>query len=548
MISKEAILNILAELDFASLNGDLVWDAKSVKFSLLIDTREGESPLSWEVVIVAPYPMKVNGHETVTFTNKDLLSFPHIMEEGNLCLHTVDELTAEKQFRQDLIQLKLWVDKYYVNKEMDAHYETLVVNPTNVEGVEYHFLFTELKEELAIGDYGIVRLRPLLNSSKREIKTSTYLTCGFQSERESKPKEKPCDWSRYYLSMSNSEYGAYCMLKKAPEHHGKFIIEDFAELELLFNQAQMNFIYKAVTGAKNRGVILYPLFCGYKTPDNRTYWQVVLLDTAQPPIKGVKHSTPKGPIWLTTFTLAKIHWSNTADASYEYFFGRGAMPRELANKKFFIIGLGAIGSIVAKTLTRCGARYIDVHDFDVKEPGNVCRSEYEIFNGIGNKSLELQTLLFRASPFVTCNIQNSLFDYLVKSFNPEDVRNVLNKYDVIFDCTTDNHLMVLLDSLSLKAQVVNLSITNHAKELTCVFSPQITRCIDFLYNKLLTLDDSDMFNPSGCWNPTFKASYNDISLMVQLALKHIIRMLSSLEPISNFYLDEKEGSLTINKL
>ena len=116
MISKEVILNILAELDFASLNGDLVWDAKSVKFSLLIDTREGESPLSWEVVIVAPYPMKVNGHETVTFTNKDLLSFPHIMEEGNLCLHTVDELTVEKQFRQDLIQLKLWVDKYYVNK------------------------------------------------------------------------------------------------------------------------------------------------------------------------------------------------------------------------------------------------------------------------------------------------------------------------------------------------------------------------------------------------------------------------------------------------
>ena len=108
--------------------------------------------------------------------------------------------------------------------------------------------------------------------------------------------------------------------------------------------------------------------------------------------------------------------------------------------------------------------------------------------------------------------------------------------------------MVLLDSLSLKAQVVNLSITNHAKELTCVFSPQIARCIELLYNELLIQDESDMFNPSGCWNPTFKASYNDISLMVQFALKHIIRMLSSLEPLSNFYLDEKEGSLTINRL
>lgn len=548
MISKEAILNILAELDFASLNGDLVWDAKSVEFSLLIDTKEGEPPLSWKVVIVAPYPMKVNGHETITFINKDLLSFSHIMEEGNLCLHTVDELTAEAQFKQDLIQLKSWVDKYYVNKEVDSHYENLVVNSTSVDGVEYHFLFTELKEELTIGDYGMVRLCHLLSSSKRDIKTSTYLTCGFQSSRVYKSKEKLCDWSSHYLSDFNCEYGAYCMLNKAPERHGKFIIEDFAELEPLFDQTQKDFIYKAVRGAQDNPTNLYPLFCGYKTPDNRTYWQVILLDIAQPPIKGVKHSTSRGPVWLTVFTQTKIHWANTVDASYEYFFGRGAMPRELASKKFFIIGLGAVGSIVAKTLARCGARYIDVYDFDVKEPGNVCRSEYEVFNGIGDKSSELQLLLYRVSPFVTCRVQNSPFDYLAKSSNSEVVRDSLNEYDVIFDCTTDNHLMVLLDSLCLKSQVVNLSITNHAKELTCVFSPQVARCIEFLYNKLLTQDDSDMFNPSGCWNPTFKASYNDISLMVQFALKHIIRMLSSLEPISNFYLGEKEGSLTMHRL
>lgn len=548
MISKETILNILAELDFASLNGDLVWDAKSVKFSLLIDTKEGESPLSWQVVIVAPYPMKVNGHATISFTNQELLPFPHIMRGGELCLHTTDALTEEDQFRQDLIQLKSWVDKYYVNKEVDSHYENLVVNSTNIDGVEYHFLFTELKEELAIGDYGIVRLLPFPNNSKRETKTSTYLTCGFQSIRVYKSKEILCDWSSYYLSNFNCEYGAYCMLNNAPEHHGKFIIEDFAELESLFDQTQKDFIYKAVRGAQDNPTNLYPLFCGYKTPDNRTYWQVILLDIAQPPIKGVKHSTSSGPVWLTVFTQTKIHWANTVDTSYEYFFGRGAMPRELAGKKFFIIGLGAVGSILAKTLVRCGARHIDLYDYDIKEPGNVCRSEYEMFSGIGDKSSELQFLLYRVSPFVTCWVRNTLFDYFAKSLNPEEVRDVLNEYDVIFDCTTDNHLMVLLDKLCLKTQLVNLSITNHAKELTCVFYPQITRCIEFLYNKLLKQDESDMFYPSGCWNPTFKASYNDISLMVQFALKHIIRMLSSLEPISNFYLDEKEGNLTIHRL
>lgn len=548
MINEKAIINILEELAFASLDGEIAVSSKSLEFSLLIQTQEGEAPLSWKVSIMPPYPMKVNGHETIRFINKDLLSFPHIMEEGNLCLHTVDELTAELQFRQDLIQLKSWVDKYYVNKEMDAHYENLVVNPTTVEGVEYHFLFTALKDEFAIGDYGIVRLCPLLNGSKRETKTSTYLTCGFKSSRVFKSAENLCDWSSYYLYSFNYEFGAYCMLTNAPERHSKFILENFVDLNPIFTQAQKDFIYKVIKNPLIKDAVLYPLFCGYKTPDNRTYWQVILLDTTQPPIKGIKHSTSTGPVWLTTFTQANIHWANTVDASFEYFFGRGAMPRKLSGKKFFIIGLGAVGSIVAKTLTRCGARYIDVYDFDVREPGNVCRSEYEVFNGIGDKSSELQVLLYRVSPFVTCGVRNFLFDYLAKSLNPGKVRDVLNEYDVIFDCTTDNHLMVLLDSLSLKAQVVNLSITNHAKELTCVFSPQIARCIELLYNELLIQDESDMFNPSGCWNPTFKASYNDISLMVQFALKHIIRMLSSLEPLSNFYLDEKEGSLTINRL
>lgn len=548
MINKRAIINILEELAFASLDGEILANSESLEFSLLIQTQEGEEPLSWKVSIMPPYPMKVNGHETIAFVNQDLLSFPHIMEEGNLCLHTVDELTAELQFRQDLIQLKSWVDKYYVNKKMDTHYENLVVNPTTVEGVEYHFLFTALKDELAFGDYGIVRLRPLLNSSKREAKTSTYLTCGFQSSRIYKSAEKLCDWSSYYLSSLNCEFGAYCMLTKAPERYGKFILENFVDLNSIFTQAQKDFIYKVMRSPLIKDAVLYPLFCGYKTPDQRTYWQVILLDITQPPMEGIKHPSPNGPIWLTTFKQKQIQWASSIDSSYGYFFGRGAMPSELAHKKIFITGIGAVGSIVAKTLVRCGARYIDLFDYDVKEPGNVCRSEYEFVSGIGDKTLELQEILCRVSPFVSCEVQSSLFDYLIKNLNPEKVRDVLNEYDVIFDCTTDNHLMVLLDSLSLKAQVVNLSVTNHATELTCVFSPQIARCIEFLYNKILVQRESDMFNPSGCWNPTFKASYNDISLMVQFALKHIIRMLSSLDPISNFYLDEKEGILSIHRL
>ena len=549
MIDKQAVIEILESLPFTTLDGEISVSAEAMTFSLLIDTQEGEDPLKWEVYIFPSYPMKIEGRETIWFCNPKLLPYPHIMAGGVLCIHTTDCLTPEGQLRQDLEQLKNWVDKYYVNKEVNEHYEHLVVNSSLVEGAEHHYLFTDLEEELPDNDYGTVRLCPLHKSSRGNVKTETYLACGFTSDRVYKSKERLCDWNEYYREYAPLEpEGLYCMLKQAPASYNKFILKSYQELDGLFTQTQKDYIHKKVKEYQRGTAKWCPVFCGYTTPQDRVHWQVLLLDIKHPPLQGISYSTPQGKVWQSIFTDAKILWANSDNASYEYFFGRGAMHSELAHKKIFIIGLGAVGSILAKTLVRCGARHIDLYDYDVKEPGNICRSEYEIFNGIGDKASELQYLLYRVSPFVDCRIKNILFDYLAKSLAPEKVQEALDEYDVIFDCTTDNHLMVLLDSLHLKAQVVNLSITNHAKELTCVFSPQVTKCIELLYSHLLEQAKSDMFHPSGCWNPTFRASYNDIALMVQYALRHCIRMLSGDEPISNFYLDDNDDCLTIHRL
>ncbi|MBK7872890.1 MAG: ThiF family adenylyltransferase [Saprospiraceae bacterium] len=63
---------------------------------------------------------------------------------------------------------------------------------------------------------------------------------------------------------------------------------------------------------------------------------------------------------------------------------------KLTNKKILIIGVGAVGSMIAKTLTRGGCRFIDFVDHDLKEPENICRSEYIFSNGITNKTEELK--------------------------------------------------------------------------------------------------------------------------------------------------------------
>lgn len=77
---------------------------------------------------------------------------------------------------------------------------------------------------------------------------------------------------------------------------------------------------------------------------------------------------------------------------------------------------------------------------------------------------------------------------------------------------------------------------------------QCDRTVLFVYGLLKRDVDADMYNPTGCWNPTFKASYNDISSKVQFAMKHIIRMLSGVEPKGNFYITEDEMNSNIHRL
>jgi len=108
--------------------------------------------------------------------------------------------------------------------------------------------------------------------------------------------------------------------------------------------------------------------------------------------------------------------------------------------------------------------------------------------------------------------------------------------------------MRVMDTISTKAQIVNLSITNHAQDLICAFSPNVTETVRFVYGLLRHDVKNDLYNPTGCWNPTFKASYNDIESKVQFAIKHVISMLSSETPLSNFFITEDDIELKIHRL
>lgn len=548
MIEEKAIKEVIDSHSFVELKGDIKDNNSYKTFLIDVQTEEGQPPLQWEVRIASFYPYKVDNSESIHFFNTSLIAYPHIMRSGFLCLHTPKVENPKEQFKIDILRLKEWVDKYYVRKEKDEHYEELVVAHNLIGDIYYNFLYTDTNKEFPKNDYGTVDLTMLVPGVHDGKRMDTFLANTFHSKISG--EENVCQWGKGNKKQMRFE-GIYCFLEQAPSLYDKFVLELYNDMSSLFSWSQMQFLYKR--SLKKEEAQRIPLFCGYKIPNGEMRWQVAMLKANDFPIKSEKVKCGGRPIINYSYTKTLIDWASSYNCSYDYFFGRGCLPSSLAEKKILIIGIGAIGSMVAKTLARSGSKHLCLYDVDLKEPGNVCRSEYDFLSGISDKSYELSSILQSISPFVQCEISPKALDSWIKLTMDNDetknaIQEILNKYDIIFDCSTDDSMMYVLDKLNLRAKLINISISNHANELVCAMGNNITETVKFIFTQIIKSDTLDMFYPTGCWSPTFKASYNDIAAKLQLALKHIIGMLTAIEPESNFYVSETQDGMLINRL
>lgn len=548
MIEEKAIKEVIDSHSFVELKGDIKEDNSCKTFLIDVQTEEGQPSLQWEVRIAPFYPFKVDNSESIYFFNTSLIAYPHIMRSGFLCLHTLKVENPKEQFKIDILRLKEWVDKYYVRKEKDEHYEELVVAHNLIGDIYYNFLYTDTNKEFPKNDYGTVDLTMLVPGVHDGKRMDTFLANTFHSKISG--EEYVCQWGKSNKKQMRFK-GIYCFLEQAPSLYDKFVLELYNDMSSLFSWSQMQFLYKRSLNKEEAQRV--PLFCGYKIPNGEMRWQVAMLKADDFPIKSEKVKCGGRPIINHLYTKTLIDWASSYNCSYDYFFGRGCLPSSLAEKKILIIGIGAIGSMVAKTLARSGSQYLGLYDVDLKEPGNVCRSEYDFLSGISDKSYELSSILQSISPFVQCEISPKALDSWIKLTMDNDeaknaIQEMLNRYDIIFDCSTDDGMMYVLDKLNLRAKLINISISNHANELVCAMGNNITETVKFIFTQIIKSDTLDMFYPTGCWSPTFKASYNDIAAKLQLALKHIIGMLIAVEPESNFYVSETQDGMFINRL
>ena len=115
-----------------------------------------------------------------------------------------------------------------------------------------------------------------------------------------------------------------------------------------------------------------------------------------------------------------------------------------------------------------------------------------------------------------------------------------DKYDYIFNCTASNDVNIIIDSLPIKSQLVTLSISNNANNLVCIIgNGNVYETNSKIYNEI-NQDLNDLFNPQGCWSPTFKASFHNINALLNLALSNIDYKLKNGLALKTFMLEVNE--------
>lgn len=540
------IQQIISELNGISIETPFSSDSDfNIVGKIKVSIDESDETLIFDFKIYPEYPFKRLDTESITFFNTDLLEYGHVMGNGSICIHTSHNIDLKKKIEIDINSLKRWIVKYYLNKENDNHYEHIILQPKEFNNAHFSYLFTEVDYSFNKNQFGFFEYSKINDGLYFDKTINNHIVQNFKDPVSRTIAE--CNWSNHIKQLANRNIGLYVFLDNPPTIKKKFIISNWEDLEGLVTQDLFKFLDNVQKRSQKIKGNPIPLLIGYKISELEIHWQVAILEIGKFPIESYKENQ----IWKGRFIDEDVIWSITRNCSYDYFFGRGKLTDKITKSKILIIGVGAIGSIVATTLTRSGCTSIDIVDFDIKEPENVCRSEYSFLTGLCNKVNDLSNELISISPFVEIGILDSgklhFYSKVLQGININKSKlEALASYDLIIDCSTDNDLLYILNQVDLK-RFITLSVTNNAKDLVCSVEPESYNWVMNQFENVLENDLEDIHNPTGCWSPTFKASYNDINTLVQFAIKHLnLKFSDESKALRNFVLKtENENGFNI---
>ncbi|MDL2239150.1 ThiF family adenylyltransferase [Bacteroidales bacterium OttesenSCG-928-K03] len=483
--------------------------------------------LIFDVKVPLSYPLSNDSISTRFYCQNDI-SCSHVNLDNSICFFTPKHNDFEERLKLEETLLKEWRDTYYINEMKDDRYEYLITDYSNNDV----FFFTDIDYNFKKGEYGEFTF-----TIHNEIPIKPIPIRNFYIKTIGKVN---CKWAEQIHSSTLNCIGLYYFMDEEPVSKCRWIAKNWDEIDTLVNQRFKKYLYDIKhDGTKDS---LLCILIGYKISATEIHWQMIQITKNKIPVKGIK----KAPGYYEYFFEKElISWSRTVNCSYNRYFGRGALPPEISDKKILIIGTGAIGSSLAKILVKGGLRDITLCDIDCVETGNICRSEYSISHIQSPKVLALMGTLSEISPFVNIYIIDPVNKRLDIEYREQTIER-LKHYDLIFDCSSDSELAYVFNELEIKNTIINISISNKANDLVCAVGTDFAHEKAIIFENLETTENLHFYEGTGCWHPTFEASYYDINGMLNLAIQNIANKISSNIPLSTFVIKKQIKNNSIN--
>lgn len=485
-----------------------------------------------EIQLRSSYKELTGYFDCVKSPDNRIYAFSHNIDGTNYKLPyiIVKEIPENVSILEDFLLMK---DFYGWDEETCHH----LLSKSNYKSAKNTFVWSSPKYEV---EYTEEQALNIANDVISELeKEESYLD-----------KKTP-----FIYSIIKKEQFKETIRKKIPSSHKKLILEELKEVkkEIITNNG-IKYIEdpwnkvseELMTEEEGKvedwdqfGQYVYDYFVVGFEHGKEIQWILFFTNPASIKNNQISYDIKIRTINIDSLVSIKMGKASPQYITKEMFFGRGALCPILAGKHIALVGLGAIGSIVADVLTHSGIQYIGLWDGDIVEPGNICRSSYQLRDLGQSKVDAIKTKIQSINPFVNIseviphgywsydanfsNYVNGTFYGNVNYNNQEEAVKQLDNFDLIIDCTGSNEMLHFLSYAASNIDIISMCITNHANDLLCITNKDGNPFeLRKAYLSRIEQDTKNFYiEGEGCYSPTFLANYCDIASLVNLALRDL---------------------------
>lgn len=558
--SLKKALRALEEMPFCVFLEDLslrggTW---TLHLAITIDTLENIPKWTeWYVVLprnypygeIGIFPSKVNG---ITGT------YPHQAYNGpgdqdcpwltgNPCLRTSLRTLGRREYDEEPMstewrlawhvrRLKKWLESadsgdLLKNGDPFELPEYPKTSPTDNFGfVGSRGKIDELEEE-SWGKYGSAILHRIVGANQTRI----WIPLKFRDAKDAlisdqtKNDLEECEKADIFAAWVRVEHVPHVAPWRGLGTYGE--LREFLKRETIdLDQVILHFSAKLRDGKQ------HPLLIGFPIPERvgdeqgAWFWLALLLPVlTYQHVNGFRDNNPRSYGAYDKETILagnkEICWLKSRSWHSKDILNRGSFKKEFATKRVLIIGLGAVGAVVAELLVRAGIKHLVLVDDDRLEIGNLTRHTLTIKELGEYKTEAIRRRLNMLEPHV--DVESLAYSFFEAN---KEARDAIAGSDLIMDCSGDDSLLYDLSKIEFDKEKLfaSISLGLEAKQLfvfcskTNVFpAEQFKHDVQpYLENEVRAWAGYDIPHDGiGCWHPAFPARCDDVWLMTAAAVK-----------------------------